>query len=403
MLLGIVFAAVALELGLRMIFPERVSRAKTSSTLAFVNNPIFGVGLKPGIEKVYTRSIENGGDRIPWRVNSQGYRGEELDSNPSWRVLVVGDSNIHARFSVLESTYCGKLEQKLVENQSLFRGKGEVVNAGIVGFGPDQSLLRLQHAYTSLKPDLVVFHLFADNDFGDLIRNRLFELSPDGESLSRTNLESIPDPMIEVAMADSEIETWGWRDLLFLRAARKIRDGFHARSKDDHVTECLNLCREEFKVYRNGAERHFSHFGDHYDLDLAIDPDGEAAQAKRQLMKLLLRAVRDYADDVGVALLVLVQPSSVDLSNNYLFGKGDLVEFEHYDPRRLTQTVVTLCRELGIEYVDLYPVFETDGESYFFRGMNNHWNERGQELAAEETVKAIVDREALNTSLRERH
>ncbi len=56
----------------------------------------------------------------------------------------------------------------------------EVLNAGVVGWGPDQEYLRMQRELDRLKPTVVVLAIFADNDKGDLMRDRLFRLAPDG-------------------------------------------------------------------------------------------------------------------------------------------------------------------------------------------------------------------------------
>src|SRR6185295_4536691 len=61
----------------------------------------------------------------------------------------------------------------------------ETVNAGVVGYGPDQACLRMEAELSRLRPDLVVVAVLAENDYGDLVRNRLFELGPRGELVRR--------------------------------------------------------------------------------------------------------------------------------------------------------------------------------------------------------------------------
>src|SRR5439155_6628510 len=67
----------------------------------------------------------------------------------------------------------------------------EVINAGVDGFGPDQSLLRFEQEVDVYQPDIVVFHIFADNDFGDIIRNRLFDVDPSGALVKTMHVRTI--------------------------------------------------------------------------------------------------------------------------------------------------------------------------------------------------------------------
>jgi len=110
-------------------------------------------------------------------VNSQGFRGPELRvPRPARRVVVFGDSFIHAEYAALEDTFASQLERQLVEGAEAL----EVVNAGVRSYGPDQALLRMQRTVDLLEPDLVVFAVYSGNDYGDPIRNKLFRIGQDG-------------------------------------------------------------------------------------------------------------------------------------------------------------------------------------------------------------------------------
>src|SRR6185295_3641726 len=111
-----------------------------------------------------------GGAWITTELESHGFRGRELaDPKRGPRVLVVGDSLVMAQTSPLEETYCVKLDAALGR-------QAEVVNAGVSGYGPDQACLRMEQLLAPLAPELVVLVLCAHNDFGDLVRNKLFRL-----------------------------------------------------------------------------------------------------------------------------------------------------------------------------------------------------------------------------------
>jgi len=68
-----------------------------------------------------------------------------------------------------EDTFAERLRHHLDE-----KGREvETVNAGVTGYGPDQTLLRFSGEAEWLESDLVVLVLCTHNDLGDLVRNKL--------------------------------------------------------------------------------------------------------------------------------------------------------------------------------------------------------------------------------------
>jgi hypothetical protein len=82
-------------------------------------------------------------------------------------VLVVGDSNIAGFFLSDSETLGAKITAKSLESDQCIK----VDTFGVSGFGPDQSLFAIAELTKDTTYDYVVFHVFADNDLGDLIRN----------------------------------------------------------------------------------------------------------------------------------------------------------------------------------------------------------------------------------------
>jgi len=116
----------------------------------------------------------------------------------------------------------------------------EAINAGVSGFGPDQNLIRFTEEADIYRPGLLVFHVFADNDFGDIIRNRLFSLDADG-SLMRTNMKLSP-PHLQVISG-----------LLTVKAIRKIIR-LLAESDDEYIDQLRKLCDTEYSAYKKRRE-----------------------------------------------------------------------------------------------------------------------------------------------------
>jgi hypothetical protein len=236
---------ILLEVSLRMLFPETAPKPRVilNQELAYQFNSDYLVSLKPAISNIYITTEEMGGTQILWTTNSHSFRGKELKDKPDVRIIVYGDSNIQARFSKLEDTFPFKLEQYL----RIYTSKDiEVLNAGIIGFGPDQVLIRFRKDVDIYKPNIVVINVSAENDFGDIIRNRLFELDNAGK-LVQTGYKTAVDE----AFNNVNSQGRGFKDyissLIIIRPAvkvlklvfkefeaRKLIDRIHSLSQDEY-------------------------------------------------------------------------------------------------------------------------------------------------------------------------
>ena len=122
-------------------------------------------------------------EQLGWspRPNSSGYflnpangieayvkfdeNGIRENGNPDYTagtpsILVLGDSTTVGLEVDNDKTYVAVLERLLLESNCKIR----VYNAGVRGYGTDQSFWRMQHLYDRLKPDHVLY-MFSDNDF----------------------------------------------------------------------------------------------------------------------------------------------------------------------------------------------------------------------------------------------
>ncbi len=112
----------------------------------------YGWAPRPG-----ARAVERG---ALTEINAAGYRGPLVAARPGprRRVALVGDSTAFGYGVRDDQTYARLLE----------RAAGvEVVNLGVEGFGPDQSLLRLEREGLPLGPAEVLMSFCVENDFAD--------------------------------------------------------------------------------------------------------------------------------------------------------------------------------------------------------------------------------------------
>ena len=389
------------ELLLRTLYPNDIPPPLRLDPVAYQFNRDYLVALKPNITKMFPRRPENGGYLSRWRTNNEGFRGHSLDAAPGFRVMVYGDSNLQARFSGLQWTFTERLEQHLADAGI---PSPEVINAGVVGFGPDQSLIRFMLEAERYQPDLVIFHIFADNDFGDLIRNRLFDLSDDG-TLLPSGLEAVIDPDLENAEYNNAKraiagllvikKTLQWLDRM---SGDQIEQAGGRQSKtrlqrQAHDADFLRRrVEQEFQVYASSGPKQYSHFADHYDFGVAVDPQAPASKIRIALMAAVLKKARDFADGKGIGFMVLIQPSVIDLTtDNAVLSYEYLQRFPNYHRRNLSSAIQQICNENAIAVVNLFDLFDAnDPQNLYFRSGNDHWNDRGQQLAARETVPLIL-------------
>jgi len=381
-----------LELVLRIFYPLYPS--------PFQADDVLLVKLIPGARKVYTRLAVNGGQRIVSQINSDGFRGEELrplDGHP--RLIVYGDSNVEGEFSPLEATFVKQLEAQLQRSVS---GDVEAINAGVVGYGPDQASRRMPTDLARYKPGLVVLVLFADNDFGDLIRNRIYRLDEHGElALNHYRLPTTVREHYDAAahprgLHRLQVAKYAYRLWLALRPAPAT-----ASNPDDTDYIALSL-KQNLSDYAashadgDGVIESHDPLGDYYDAAIALEPDSEAARYETALMERVLVRMRDLASRAATNFVAVILPAGLDACDHYDF-EVDARKYPQYDRRRLSGLVAGMAERHAIDAVDLWPAFRSgDGTCYYLHGGDNHWSEAGQALAARLTADLIIRRSLLH-------
>ena len=381
----------ACELGLRWMLPDDVP--STADYEMLEADDVLGYRLGPSIDAVFERTPANGGDRIRWRTNARGFRGDELAATMT-RIVVYGDSNVQAVFSTDANTFPERLESLV----SLELGRPvEVVNAGVIGYGPDHYLLRMTADLPLLQPDLVVMTIFADNDLGDLLRHRLFEVR-DGRLMERSDHVTYPRSSLVERARRLALR------LLITRAALKALSaigllsdaGVGASEQPDTIAARIrqldHLAALTFARYTMPGSEFLR--GDYYDIDVAVAPESDAARAKLSLLAAILSEAKATADRAGVPLLVVIEPSRVDLTTLDPVNYETLAQaYASYDRRRLTRSIEELCRSASIDVINLYDTFSQNApETLYFGDRDSHWNDAGQRLAAETVAPRVVAR-----------
>ena len=204
-LVSLAFACAAIEVGLRLAGYEALYDVYSKPELFWQHDERLGWSLEPGARGRY-----RGPRPFPIEfdstieINSLGLRGPELPARRpgELRVLILGDSFV-AGFEVEQpETFPALLEAQL---GGRFQRPLHVINAGVRGYGTDQSLLWFRERGGELRPDLVVA-VFSANDFEDNITlhrvrrpfgKGAFALRPSGA----LELVGVPVPRYELCSA----------------------------------------------------------------------------------------------------------------------------------------------------------------------------------------------------------
>jgi hypothetical protein len=377
-----------LELVLRLIFPDKVKVSEKKEIL-FETNPLYIYKPKSNITGIKIRTKDNGGDTIVWHTNIEGFRGNEVKKTPAKRVMVYGDSNIQAPFSDEEKTYSFSLEEKL---SGYYNSDIEVINAGVIGFGPDQAMLRMKEEIPIYNPDLVVFNIFADNDFGDILRNEIVKFDKEGRLVYNVGN---PQGIFNVPQTKNSFLS----KLLIYRVVTKLSKSIKYDQEEmvsNTISSYTKQCNDEYESYTKLKDATYN-FGDQYDITTAIDTSSASSRLKLKLLEAILVEAHNYSTSKGVEFVVLIEPSVIDISKNSILNYERLEkQYPNYEKRNLTDVVSKICVKNDIKSINLYEPFSLNNpDSLYFKNNDNHWNDDGQKFASEITANFITTKELL--------
>ena len=405
--IAMLVALVILEIGLRILRPLNDAMYQSDAELIYV--------AVPNARSVNRLSSENGGEDVVLRFNDVGYRsGASVSSDAdTLRVAVYGDSFVEAWYTAEDETFVQQLGRRLGE------GLGrpvEAINAGIRGYGPDQALLRMKREVALLRPDVLILTVFADNDYGDLLRNKLIKVEEDQslvllrpaleQRLERRfeNKRAATDRWMIVRMVDKYFDAgWlkkninhYWKRIVgngepVFRMARRAPGSPSEAPPRGSIERSAWLEEKEYRDYLARTHLVSAVSEDHYELGLTVPPDTKSDLAKIALMRAVVAEWAKIAASLGTPSMVLVVPSPVDACDDYEI-QVDQGQYPGYDPARKSSLVTVAATRVGLAVVDMFEPYREapDCNALFFHHGNNHWNSAGQALAASLVAKRLL-------------
>lgn len=346
---------VVFEVGLRIAGYEAIYEIYSKPSALWVADPLLGWRHVPDSEDVFV------GPR-PWpiefetpvRINGDGLRGPEVPprDQDDLRLLFLGDSMVAAFEVVYDETF--PVETARALSARLDRDV-RAINAGVRGYGTDQSLLYFRERGRAFEPDAVVFF----HSRNDLVNNRTIHLMRRAfgkgafvpESDGSLSLVGVPVPEYPACCA--------W---MVAPSGEIVReDGFVSRT----------ICNLQMILFDRSALFSFITLRIDWDptfiRDLYYFAIPKAAGTPRK------GALREYGRRVTLELLSTLR-REVEASGARLLVVGERDQLEELDFAALS--------ERGIATVALPPFDPSERDLYHFV-RDSHYNERGHERVAE--------------------
>ncbi|MEQ9619022.1 MAG: hypothetical protein RIG61_07580 [Deltaproteobacteria bacterium] len=273
------------------------------------------------------------------KFDENGIRVNDNDFNAEGEAILMVGGSVTGGFEVDNNeTYSAVLERLFFENGCNYR----VYNAGVNGYGTDQSLWLLERLLNIVKPKYVIY-MFSSDDFVD---NRSIKIS--------NTLWGKP----AFAFSNEEL-------ILVNRPSKKFEISYYAYIKytDDGYDITQGYINETQLSIRTFIKNNFALY---YPLRniytyFKISPENRMEKEVRhedfQVLELILKSMKKD----GIELLVT--------------SKTDKSDEEYIDD------LIRISDKLKIMYLNILPYFPEDPANYRWKN-DGHWNEKGHLQAA---------------------
>ncbi len=328
-------------------------------------------------------------------INRQGLRNKpisEHSNQDALRIIVLGDSFTFGQVIPEEKLFTTLLEYNLNrEGLSLY----EVVNAGIPGYGNAQELLLLKSlAEDNIVGDLYVLMLFTndilDNQrlgHSDLRVNRVqpgFQLDSEGN----LRLSHLP-------------ETTGAYQ----------SDNFVAVTSEPMRTRTLQIITRNVESFFQTRPKLISLLGN---LGISIEVPRmpglingwyrtDVLSVGVPLMRALIGEIAIEANNRGALIVVSLIPSPMQV---YVDSYGELLrnsfpsspEIEEWlnDQQRPQRITAEICAQIGLPFLDLYPILRANNEQNLYVPREGHLSESGHRIVADALAQFVEETVALH-------
>jgi GDSL-like Lipase/Acylhydrolase family len=371
-LLGLATATLALEVGLRVLYPD-VPIIRRDARLGSLARPNLDV-----------RKTFGGHERVV-RVttNAAGLRGAELPtSKPAAlrRVLALGDSFTFGDAVEAEEAWPAQLERRL--DRAVGPLRWQVINAGIPGHGTGQELLLARMLQERVEPDVVVLGFTVVNDLLDNLCIEEASYTPktgvpcfvlDGERLRVIAPATVPPAQ-----------------------ARRPR----LRVVDFVAGEARRATLGNPRLLALAGRAGLPVDLPYVPATIASWYDPRYAEPGWRLTRRLLLEVREEFRSRHVPTVVLLIPAALQVDPGLqaalrALGAGRPAVGEFLDdPARPQRLVTDFCRSAALDCVDALPALRdlTGRGTKTYYSIDNHWTPAAHAAAADLVARHLAER-----------
>jgi hypothetical protein len=307
------------------------------------------------------------------KTNSQGFIGDSdfIVEKPAstTRIAALGDSFTEGYVVDYDKVYPALMEKGL--NASSTANKYQVYNFGIAGTGTAHQLLTYGHYVRPYHPDLLVWQFYVGNDFAD---NLLFG----NASSSPTDAPAVKLGFIRDILSNYfEAPRFILRRLETLQNVKKVLGDVSLVSKDLHTYDSDTGYPFLYDIYNTATSTVFEQeFGHTCALAKEL-----AAEAKQD----------------GVPIVAVVIPTKEELFADdwqKVLDDNPQMKDKRWDLKKPLDSIVGCLAGGNIPTINMYPVFTAAlarGSARMYHPTDDHTNELGQQMIADQIVRYIRD------------
>src|SRR5215467_6621406 len=352
-LFGAVVAILSLELGARLvpsrflpsavrsIIEEREARLRSNDP--YLPDPKLWYVIKPGTDFIFKHPDQDFRMKTNLNFPGAGFRGGTL-GGPAWGVA-VGDSFTFGLGVNQEDTWIAQLAKL---------SRHDIINLGVPGWGPQQYTRTLEQYGMALKPKVVFYGLY-NNDLGNAT---------------------------VFAKDDGHFNKFSLRE--FMRRHSVTFNLFRGLRRANKAVKDLDLGEIGFKFSTENLK-------DRIIADSMRFPRGWPL-TRREIETAYQDSQRSNA-----IFVLLYFPSKEEVYWKAIKEKEK--SFESFDDLtdQLRKTTLEFCHSSGLLCIDLTLALKkrANQREVVYFPINNHWNESGNRIVAEEIYRFLIAKKIL--------
>ena len=365
LLLIIVIAVmlILLEVVIRLFFPQNLNYTEFDSMLMYKHIPNFEVKYT---RQEYSNEI---------RFNSKGLRDYEYSYEKpqgTFRMLLLGSSFSQAIQVPLEQDFENILEKKLNSN---LKGKYELINGAVGGYGTAQELFFLKTDGLKYKPDLILL----DFSMRDITENAISPLV----SLENGKIaEHIPVkaslPKKILLFCSRYLHLCSSIQTVILNDASKNKFLNFLLLKSGTSSSLIKTVTKEDLFYKNYTQE---------------------ANAAVEETFLLTNKIKNVADKNNIPLVMFIIPhrEQVDDGKYKEFIMQNSLNEKELEYDKVQKLALKFAKDNNINFFDMLPYFRQKNiNNTFYFNIDGHWNKQGHELAAELLYNYLLENRFVN-------